>query len=295
MPTFISKHLPRFTDSFMRTNIVDRTSSFLLALAMLMTCAACLIGLSLWLRTTLVDPKSGSPIPQSNGRGNHAEGIALDFDPPAAGEVEQLREPALEQSLKLVDNAIDSLSSELIRFDSLASASGDANGDHRLPDPLGEGEERIPRYERWELKFTARDQRSYAIQLDACGIELGAIGGGIDSVDYVRHVASAPTKHSVSPKQERARKRLKSVSLSNNRLLQFEKQILQANGIAIQGRQVLKFIPSEMESILALKEREFLQRSNHRSRSLSEVYKTVFECRPQEIGPGFEFVVIDQR
>jgi hypothetical protein len=283
----------------MRTNRVDRSSSLLLTTAILMAWAVGLIGLSLCLRNSSMYALPDGLFTQTEGRGNHAEGIALDFDPPASDEVEQLREPAVEQSFKLVDRAIDSISNELISVESSMVSPGLANGDHRLPGPLGESEVRVPRHERWELKFTARDQRSYAIQLEANGIELGAIGGGIRSVDYLSQVASVPEKHSVSPKQEQARKRLKFVSLSKNRLFQFEKQILQTNGIAVEGRQILKFIPSELESLLASKELEYLRsagrRPDQRSISLINVYKTVFECRPQETGSGFEFVVIEQR
>lgn len=283
-------------ESSMKANRVDQTSSLLISFAILIGLAVLMLAL-LFIMRTRAEPSKGFVIGPEliAGRGDHAEGYERDFDPPAADEVEQLNEPAMEQTLQFVTDSISSVSSALENFNSEMVGDSVGKGDSRPPGPLGEGEDIIPRYDRWELKFTARDRRNYAIQLEAFGIDIGAIGGGIPTIDYVTKVASAPAKKSTTPKEEKERKRLKFISVSENVLLQYERQILQSAGIQHAGRQVIKFLPNDVEAVLAQAEGQYY--ADHKSKDvrIANIAKTVFECRPKNKGAGFEFVVIDQR
>lgn len=231
------------------------------------------------------------------GRGDHAAGFERDFDPPGAEEVEQLSEPAMEQTLQMVTDAISTISASLDSLDSNSAATGQGTGkgDSRPPGPEGEGDDIVPRFDRWELKFTARDKRNYTIQLDAFKIDVGAIGGGIATVDFVTNLSSSPSKKSVTPKEEKAKKRLAFVSVNDNVLLQYEKQILQSAGVAIAGRQILKLVPKETEDALAQAEALYFREKRSKDLRVTTIAKTVFECRPKKSGGGFEFVVMDQR
>ena len=283
-------------ESSMRTNKVDQTSSFLLSLVVLIGLAVLLLGLLFIMRSISSMPKPTVVIkPQAAGRGDNAAGFERDFDPPAADEVEQLTEPAIDQTLQMVTEAISTIAASLESIESSmnANASGSGKGDSRQAGPEGEGDPFVPISERWELKFTARDKRSYALQLEAFKIDVGAIGGGITTVDYVTTVASAPTKKSGSSKDFKGKLYFMSTTL--NVLEQYEKQILQATGIPHAGRQVLKFVPQQTEDLLAQAEADYYVEKRKKEFRVHDIAKTVFECRQVKKGGGFEFVVIDQR
>ena len=280
----------------MRTNKVDQTSSFLLSLVVLIGLAVFMLGLLFIMRSISSMPKPAMVIkPQAAGRGDNAAGFERDFDPPAADEVEQLTEPAIDQTLQMVTEAISTIAASLESIESSmnANATGSGKGDSRQAGPEGEGEPFVPVSERWELKFTARDKRSYALQLEAFKIDVGAIGGGITTVDYVTTVASAPTKKSGTSKDFKGKLYFMSTTL--NVLEQYEKQILQATGIPHAGRQVLKFVPQQTEDLLAQAEADYFVEKRSKEFRVHDVAKTVFECRQKKKGGGFEFVVIDQR
>jgi len=292
-----SNSLLDIDETSMKTNTVDQASSLLLSLALLIGLAVFMLGLLFFLRSMSATQQVIILEPERiAGRGENAEGTERDFDPPSADEVEQLNEPAMEQTLQLVSEAISSISSTLDAMDT-NTIGNDSNGkgDSRPPGPEGEGDDIIPRFDRWELKFTARDRRSYAIQLEAFKIDIGAIGGGVATVDYVSSVANAPSKNNVAPKDEKARKRLKFISVSESVLLQYEKQILQAAGIPHTGRQILKFVPNDVEEQLAQAEAAYYIDKRSKDFRVTMVAKTVFECRQKGKGGGYEFVVIDQR
>jgi len=258
--------------------------------------AVFMLGLLFIMRSISSMPKPAMVIkPEAAGRGDNAAGIERDFDPPAADEVEQLTEPAIDQTLQMVTEAISTIAASLESIESSmnANATGSGKGDSRQAGPEGEGEPFVPVSERWELKFTARDKRSYALQLEAFKIDVGAIGGGITTVDYVTTVASAPTKKSGTSKDFKGKLYFMSTTL--NVLEQYEKQILQATGIPHAGRQVLKFVPQQTEDLLAQAEADYFVEKRSKEFRVHDVAKTVFECRQKKKGGGFEFVVIDQR
>jgi len=279
----------------MRTNSVDQTSSLLLSFIILFGLAVFLLGFLFFLRSMSSIAKPIQLLPERvSGRGENAAGFERDFDPPGADEVEQLSEPAVEQTLQMVTEAISNISASLDTIESSMNATdkGLGRGDSRQAGAEGEGENIVPRSERWELKFSARDRKGYASQLDFFKIELGAIGGGIATVDYVTALASTPAKKSGKPKDE---KRLYFINKSENVLLQFEKQILQSAGVSSTGRQVLKFIPKETEGLLEQAEAAYYLQKRSKELRIADIAKTVFECRQVNKGSGFEFAVIDQR
>ncbi len=108
-----------------------------------------------------------------------AEGFERDFEPPGAEEVEELMEPTLQDTIEAVTDAVSSVAASLVTTDTAATAttSGTGAGDSRPPGPEGEGEDIIPRFERWQLEFTAKGIKPYAQQLDFHKIELGVVGG----------------------------------------------------------------------------------------------------------------------
>jgi hypothetical protein len=280
-------------ETSMRTNKVEQVSSLLISIAVMLAFAVGMLFLLFllsmnWTRTLPMEIEAE----RIAGRGDNAAGFERDFDPPAADEVEQLSEPALEQTIQMVNDAIAAIASmdTIIANDAIAGDRS-GQGDSRPPGPEGEGVDGVHRGERWELKFSARDRKSYAGQLDAFGIELAAIGGGIPTIDYASTLAKAPKARSSTRDQE---KRLFFSYVTNNALMQYDKALLQSAGVNIKERTVLKFIPKELEDTLALAEKAHYVEKRSKDFRVSDIAKTIFECKATKNGK-FEWAVIDQR
>jgi hypothetical protein len=280
-------------ETSMRTNKVEQVSSLLISIAVMLAFAVGMLFLLFllsmnWTRTLPMEIEAE----RIAGRGDNAAGFERDFDPPAADEVEQLSEPALEQTIQMVNDAIAAIASmdTIIANDAIAGDRS-GQGDSRPPGPEGEGVDGVHRGERWELKFSARDRKAYAGQLDAFGIELAAIGGGIPTIDYASTLAKAPKARSSTRDQE---KRLFFSYVTNNALMQFDKALLQSAGVNIKERTVLKFIPKELEDTLALAEKAHYVEKRSKDFRVSDIAKTIFECKATKNGK-FEWAVIDQR
>lgn len=181
-------------ESSMRTNKVEQVSSLLISIAVMLALAVGALFLLFLLSMSWTRPQEMTlDVERIAGRGENAAGTERDFDPPSVDEVEQLTEPALEQTMQMVNDAIAAIASmDTIMANDAITGDRNGKGDSRPPGPEGEGVDGVHRGERWELKFTARDRKAYAGQLDAFGIELAAIGGGITSIDYATNLAKSP-------------------------------------------------------------------------------------------------------
>lgn len=281
-------------ENSLKTNKVEQVSSFLISLVVMLGLAVGMLFLLFVLQMNWQRPQEMIlDVEQIAGRGDNAAGFERDFDPPGADEVEQLQEPALEQTLQMVTDAISAIAASMDTISSATAVSGDGTGqgDSRPAGPEGEGIDGIHRAERWELKFSARDRKGYATQLDAFGIELAAIGGGIKTIDYASNLSKSPTPRSGTRDQE---KRLVFTYTANNALAQYDKTLLQAAGVPLKERTVLKFIPKPTEDQLAIAEKSYYLEKRSKDFRVGDIAKTIFECRPGKSGK-FEWVVLDQR
>lgn len=280
----------------LRTHAVDRVSSMLMALVIVVGIAVVVMGAIFLSRLDLADPEPIELLPedeQAAGRGENAAGFARDFAPPGLDEVQELTEPTLEQTLESVTDAITSISASLDTVESLAleTSQGSGRGDSRPPGPMGEGANIISRAERWELKFTARNLKAYAAQLDFFNIELGAIGGNVAQVDYVSQVSGTPKRRAGDGAAE---KRLYFLWRQDGPLQQYDAQLMRQAGVNTNGRQIIKFLTPELETQLATLEKQFAFKNHNRNVPAKEFAKTVFECQSKSSG-GFEWVVLEQR
>ncbi len=271
----------------LKTTSVDQVASLLLSLSILIGLAVLLLGALYFLRT--MKPSVGKIIIEEEriaGRGDNAPGFERDLEPPAADEVEQLTEPSIDQVLQSVTEALSQVSATL---DTMATA-GNSKGDSRPPGPEGEGDDIVPRFERWDLRFTARDSKNYINQLDFFEIELAAIGAGVQTVDYVKNLGTGLNARKGKAEDE---KRLYFINRKDGPLLKYERDVVNKAKIATAGRQILKMIPKEMEDRLAVLEKEFAVKRVGPQVSVKQIGKTIFECQPE--GKGFQWVVIEQR
>lgn len=278
----------------LRPNNVDRTFSLLLSSVVMVGLGVLVLGLLFVLSRTPDNAPGRIVTPYGGGRHDvNSDGFAQDFDPPSNDEAQTLAEPSLEQTLQSVSSTVSSVLASLESIDSGTNngGNGSSNGYHRQRGNNGGGREPINRFERWELKFTARDKRSYAKQLDFFHIELAAIGGGHSTIDYASHLTSSPHKRSGDGQSEN---RLYFMYRNQGALAQYDRALLRAADIQTDNRVMLKFIPKETEEQLALAEAAYYLQKRSGELKVSEIAKTVFECRPNSKGDGFEWVVIAQ-
>ncbi len=218
-------------------------------------------------------------------------GSESDFDTPQWREVQELMEPAIEESLISVNEAAQEAARTLRPLGELPERASGAG--HSGPDATAgipeEEDDIVPRFERWQLNFSAGNRQDYAAQLDHFEIELGVIGGGIQGVDIVEHLSTQPQTHRlVNSEQEQ---RLFFMWTTASGLRDYEQVILTEAGVELEGRVVIRLIPRDLENQLALMELKFSTAAGHES--VTDIAKTVFQCKP--LKGGFEFRVIDQR
>jgi hypothetical protein len=278
----------------LQTQSVDLVASWLMAFLVLVGMMVLLLFV-VWLTQTFTWKAGVISLAEERvaGRGDHAAGFERDIEPPGAEEVEELLEPTLAESLEAVTLAASTVAASVEAFvtDAALSATGNSQGDSRPPGPLGEGDDIVPRFERWDLKFQSRGLRPYAAQLDHYKIELACVGGGVPTVDYAFNLLSGPQSRSGTSADENKRSRLYFMWRQEGPLKEYDRQLLTSAGIRTSGRQLLRFIPKELEDVLATTELEYA-RSKGRE-SVKEIAKTVFESQADPSG-GYRFVVIEQ-
>ncbi len=279
----------------LRTSKFDTVSSWLMALALFIGIFVLMLFL-IWLTRNL--KFSAKPFPpiveNAAGRGENAEGFERDFEPPGAEEVEELTEPTLEDTLEAVTDAVSSVAASLdtMNTNAPASTAGTGMGDSRPPGPEGEGEDIIPRFERWRLNFVAKDIGSYAKQLDHFGIELGAVGGGIQGVDIASNLSGGIRQQRYSTDHEKTQRLYFSWVDPSVNFARWDQQLLQKAGVPLgNNRMRIQFIPQDLENKLANYELEYARQKGHSS--VTEIARTVFESKVE--GSGYDFVVIEQR
>ncbi len=279
----------------MRTQKVDQVASLLMSLLVIIGLVVVLLFV-VWLTQTFTWSAGDIQIEEERvaGRGDHAEGFERDIEPPGVDEVEELAEPTLADTLEAVTDAVTSVAASLDSIDSNSelSVDGSSRGDSRPPGPLGEGDDIVPRFERWELKFQSKGLQPYAAQLDFYKIELACVGGGEATVDYASSLSSSPQKRSGTSSEENKLTRLYFMWRQEGPLKQFDRQLLEQAGVKTGGRQLLKFIPKELEDQLAQTEMKYAISNGHAT--AKEIAKTIFESQASPSG-SYAFVVIEQR
>ncbi len=212
-------------------------------------------------------------------------GEQADFEVPAAAEVTDLAAPTLAN---LVAD-IETFSQNVVQEDGVESTLATASADNRSAGPSEEGRDRVGVRLRWELTFRASGRQDYARQLDFHGIELAAFGGVRPGLDYASQLTVGPwARHAANPRGEQ---RLYFSWVRPSPLATYERQLLERAGIVSGGRQIVKFIPPELEIRLADLELEYAQSFGVSTPQL--IARTVFRSEPMRT--GYRFIVASQR
>lgn len=228
------------------------------------------------------------------GRGDNAEGFERDFEPPGEEEVEDLLEPTLADSIEAVTDAASSVAAALVTADTDSAASSQGAGgagDNRPAGPEGEGDDIVPRFERWQLDFIAKDIDSYATQLDFFNFELGVLGGGVKGVEAVSNVSKGGKKRLITDTGNE--KRIFFRFGRPTPLQKFDEELLAKSGASVsgKGRYTIKFIDKNLENQLARLEIDYAKEKGHNL--IQEVAKTIFQTEAD--GSGYKFLITSQR
>ena len=269
----------------------DRAASWVISLNILVG-SAVLLAFLLWLSQVIEFGGQQSTVvlvENIAGRGDHAAGFARDVEAPGIEELEEETEPKVEQLLEAVTEVVSTQAAAIdaMQTTMFSSNSGSGLGDSRPPGPLGEGDDIIPRGERWEIRYNSNSVKAYAQQLDFFQIELGAVGGGEKQVDYAANLQKGRPDTRRGPGDQE--KRLYMLWTSGA-LKRFDQQMLRSAGIKTAGRIVVQFYPKAVEDQLARIEMEY---ANGKGKtSVKQIKKTVFGVRRQNA--GFEYFVVSQ-
>ncbi|MCA9249151.1 MAG: hypothetical protein KDA42_18640 [Planctomycetales bacterium] len=217
-------------------------------------------------------------------------GLERDLEPMGAEDAPELAEPQLQETLDSISEAVSASEALLddVAFDGDPQSSrGKGKGDSRQAGTGGEGAtERVPRAQRWEIRFQPGSLKQYAQQLDFFGIELGVLGGD-NIVYYAFNLAkSKPDAKSQPPELEQ---RL-YMSWRGGELEQADRQLATRAGVADKGRLIVQFFPSKTENLMATLEK---QRATEKGYEVNDIRKTIFAVEEQS--GGFTMKVDEQK
>lgn len=281
----------------LKVSSVDKIASLLMSCLIIVSALVCFLGAAFIL----------SKIPQGEQTEGKTEGGGpkrSEYVSSRANLMELAEFPDSEHWKETIsDNALDAVSMVSLIEENLSKVSEAFDGktkegvgrDSREEGVQGDGDGpfSVPTGTRWELKFSAKDRKSYAKQLESLGIELGVYGAGRPIVEYASGLNNAKPKYrSGSPALER---RPYFMSVGHSALKEFDQQLLRLAGIDLLGRQPIKFVSPAAEDKLLRLEVDYAHAKMGTSISLARVVRTVFECRPNTNGNDFEIVVVSQR
>ncbi|MEZ6137305.1 MAG: hypothetical protein R3C53_20650 [Pirellulaceae bacterium] len=284
-------------DHSMRVRRVDLVASFLASATIVASTLVLLLAV-LWLLQEQTPLRPGDLIARTGGAEAPITPIGREIGEPAE---EVLASEAFEDELSSLQAAVTEVAEQVHAMDTgsrdgrtqsidtgLLEGPGDVSeGGSEDGAGNGSGEQSgLPAHERWEITFEAKDKLDYARQLDHFGIELGCIGGGIPTIDYVAKL-SGPLQSRSGPSS--AESRLYFAWKSPNVLSGYDRELLQAAAIPTAKRLSLRFIPRKLEDELLRLE---LSCAAAAGRELAEVKRTVF--RSQATARAYEFAVVQQ-
>ena len=284
-PTAIRpKHAKEVPKDLAKVSVFDQVAGLLIALLVLVGSGVLVLFL-IFLTTQNWETPVSIPVllEPASGRGDHALGTAQDLELPGLEELDIGLKPQAEVSYEALTQAITQQQATLENLEGASdtSARGQGLGDNRPLGPAGDGPNIVPRWERWQIEFASTDLTTYARQLDFFQIELGAAGGGSNTINYAANFSrgSPRRRKAAGDQEERLYFTWKSGSL---RVADLE--LLDQAGVETSGRIPLQFYPAETENVLAHLEQQHLA-----GRPLENVRKTVFGIRPKD--NGYEFYV----
>ena len=234
-----------------------------------------------------------APVEATSPTGNN--GFGTDPEPPGVLDAPELSEPQLGETLDAlmsvdVLSAVTTSDAEIadrtIAVAGQAAGRGNGLGDARSPGPGNDGViERVPRWERWKIRFEPNSEADFAAWLDQYKIRVGVLGR-----DNKVHVAwnfsgGNPTVEAKAPLDYAT---WGQTIPADGPMPALTGRLAKSAGIMGFGRIALLFYPMEVESLLWTLESE-----RNASGDANKVRETVFTVIRE--GSDFKFAVVDQK
>lgn len=267
-------------------NAYDRTAALIVALLVIVGCTV--LGMSVVFFTGkfvhTVEPIPVVPVEATSPAAN--QGLAEEPEPPGVEDAPDLSEPQLQDTLETLANAVSKkvlISDELIDAEKEAG-KGQGLGDARMAGPGGVGVvERVPRWQRWKIRFQPDSAGEFARWLDYHKIEIGVLGRD-NLVHYGYGFSqSVPKVRTGEPKKETRG----YTSAADGPMPALTMELARQADVAKFGPIVLLFYPFEVESVLWTLEKKYSG-----GRDANDIRETVFTVVRE--GKEFKFQVIDQ-
>lgn len=293
-------HESTATGTELRVSAYDKFASMLIA-SLIVIGFFVLVLLGIWLTGRLFLTQAPIAVDWLPGedRSDRTPGFGPDMEEPGMEEMEELKEPQIEDTLNDVKRLVTSQSSVLAAIERNATVSPPGGGED---DRGGKGpmvgkrviDGVIPRYERWEIRFSTSGIETYAQQLDFFKIELGAAGGGSAKVDYAFNLVK-PKPDRRSGDSEDEDRLYMSWRKDSGPMAAFDRQLMTRAGISTHRRLILQFYPKKTEQLL--QDVEFQAAAEAQGTTPQELdprilLKTVFGVL--SVRDGYLFYVIDQ-
>lgn len=257
--------------SALRVSRYDQVAALLVALLIIVGALVAMMYI-VWLtgRVFVAQAPVTPRLVELAGDGGRALGDSTEMAEMGAEEIDELLEPQLTETVNAVTDLVtDQWATEESLGDESAATSRGGEGGTSRNSGTGGDTTVVPRWERWQIMFSANNLVTYARQLDYFGIELAAVGGSAQ-VDYAfRLTGNPPQRRSGSPRDERRM----YMTWRYGSLREADLAILKRAGIDTENRIIMQFIPRRVEDQLAQIEQRYLQQHG---RSLAEIEKTIF-------------------
>lgn len=218
---------------------------------------------------------------------NAALGFDRDPELPGSEDVPDLAEPQLEEVLSTI---AENVARNAAQLDDRAldgenfSSEGLGRGDRREMGIGGEGiEERVPRAQRWRIRYQGDSIEKYALQLDYFGVELAVLGQD-NKVHYAYNLSNEiPDARTGSPEEEG---RL-YMTWRSGPLQSADIELLGKAGISAGRRPILQFYPPAVEAIFLREEKNYSG-----GRDANDIRRTTFGVKQD--GNNYSFYVVEQ-
>ena len=274
-------------------NTYDRTATMVIALLILVSMTVLGLLIIYFAKKTFppIEPVGFVPVEASSPNAN--QGISNEPDPPGAEDAPELIEPQLQDTLDTLTSAVSAkevmLSDEVINADSEAG-KGKGLGDARMAGPGGDGVvERVPRWQRWKIRFEPESKGDFANWLDYYMIEIGILGRD-NFVHYATNLSAGTPKTYKGPPKKETRG---YTSAADGPMPTLTIDLARQADIARLGSTVLLFYPFDVEKILYLTEKATLDKKFNGTRDANSIRQTVFTVIKE--GGNYKFEVIDQK
>jgi hypothetical protein len=223
-------------------------------------------------------------------------GFGTDPEPPGVEEGSELAEPNLAETLAAVETTTELLSDavmsdavstpDAIQGTAEQASKGSGVGDARQPGPGNDGViERVPRWERWKIRFEPPSAADFAKWLDQYKIRIGVLGR--DNQVHVAYDFASGTPKTESAKPIEYAPWGQTLP-ADGPMPALTKDLARKAGILQRGPIALLFYPFEVERLLYT-----LEKAQNKSNDPNKIRETVFTVIHD--GDGYQFQVIDQK